>query len=122
MRRGHEGAVIAGVRPTDLVPAGPDVDPGLPRLRATLEVVERLGAESHVIFPVDASRLEGEAAGAADEATEEREATLLADDRRARFTARVAGRGHLEPGATVEFAIDPETVHLFDPATGAALR
>jgi multiple sugar transport system ATP-binding protein len=122
-RRGrHQGAVIAGVRPTDLVPAGPDVDPGLPRLRATLEVVERLGAESHVIFPVDASRLEGEAAGAADEATEEREATLLADDRRARFTARVAGRGHLEPGATVEFAIDPETVHLFDPVTGAALR
>jgi multiple sugar transport system ATP-binding protein len=114
--------VIAGVRPTDLTPAGADVDPALPRLKATLEVVERLGAESHVIFPVDAPRLEGEAAGAADEATEEREATLLADDRRARFTARVAGRGHLEPGASVEFAIHPETVHLFDPATGAALR
>ena len=55
-RRGSavDGTVIAGVRPADLLLAGPDVDPALPRLRATLEVVERLGSESHVIFPVEA--------------------------------------------------------------------
>jgi multiple sugar transport system ATP-binding protein len=117
-----DGSVIAGVRPADLLIAGPDVDPGLPRLRASLEVVERLGSESHVIFPVDAPALTGEAAIAADEATEEGDATLLAGDTRTRFTARVEGRRRLAPGETAEFAIDPATVHLFDPETGRALR
>jgi multiple sugar transport system ATP-binding protein len=117
-----DGTVIAGVRPSDLLLAGPDVDPGLPRLRATLEVVERLGSESHVIFPVDAPALTGEAAVAADEATEEGDATLLAGDTRTRFTARVEGRRRLAPGETAEFAIDPATVHLFDPETGLTLR
>jgi multiple sugar transport system ATP-binding protein len=117
----HEGDVIVGVRPTDLPMSGPELDAGLPRLRATLEVVERLGAESHVIFPVDAQRLSGEAAAAADEATEEGDATLLAEDSRARFIARVEGRRRFEPGETVEFVIDPGTLHLFDPVSGRAL-
>ena len=117
-----DGTVVAGVRPSDLLLAGPDVDPGLPRLRATLEVVERLGSESHVIFPVEAPALTGEAAVAADEATEEGDATLLAGDTRTRFTARVEGRRRLAPGETAEFAIDPATVHLFDPETGLTLR
>jgi multiple sugar transport system ATP-binding protein len=116
------GPVIAGVRPADLLLAGPDVDPALPRLRVTLEVVERLGSESHVIFPVDAQALTGEAAVAADEATEEGDATLLAGDTRTRFTARIEGRRRLTPGETAEFAIDPATVHLFDPETGLTLR
>jgi multiple sugar transport system ATP-binding protein len=117
-----DGPVIAGIRPSDLLLAGPDVDPGLPRLTATLEVVERLGSESHAIFPVDAPGLTGEAAVAADEATEERDATLLAGDTRTRFTARIEGRRRLAPGDVAEFAIDAATVHLFDPETGLALR
>ena len=118
----HEGAVIAGVRPTDLKPAAEDTDPQLPRLRAELEVVERLGTESHLIFPVDAPKPAGETAAAAQEATEDADATLLAADDRARFTARVEGRGRFAPGETVEFTVPPEAVHLFDPASGAALR
>jgi multiple sugar transport system ATP-binding protein len=118
----REGPVIAGVRPTDLKPAGPDVDPGVPRLRAELEVVERLGTESHLIFPVDAPKLGGEAAAAADEATEDSDATLLAADNRARFTARVEGRRRFTAGEAVEFTVPPDALHLFDPATGEALR
>jgi multiple sugar transport system ATP-binding protein len=118
----HEGPVIAGVRPNDLKPAGPDSDPGLPRLRAELEVVERLGTESHLIFPVDAQKLRGEAAAAADEATEDADATLLAADNRARFTARVEGRRRFTAGEAVEFTVPPDAVHLFDPETGEALR
>jgi multiple sugar transport system ATP-binding protein len=117
----HEGAVIAGLRPTDLKPAGPDADPGLPRLRAELEVVERLGAESHLIFPVDAPKLSGAAAAAADEATEDSDATLLAADNRARFTARVEGRRRFAAGEAVEFTVPPDALHLFDPETGDAL-
>jgi multiple sugar transport system ATP-binding protein len=117
-----EGPVIAGIRPAHLALAGPDADPGLPRLTATLEVVERLGTECNVIFPVDADALTGEAASAADEATEEADATLLAGDRRARFVARVEGRRRLEVGETVEFVIDPAAIHLFDPDSGDAIR
>ena len=86
----HEGPVIAGVRPTDL--AARTATRAARRCARELEVVERLGSESHVIFPVDAQSRRGEAAAAADEATEDGDATLLADDDRARFTARVAGR------------------------------
>jgi multiple sugar transport system ATP-binding protein len=118
----HQGPVIAGVRPSDLKPAGPDSDPGLPRLRAELEVVERLGTESHLIFPVDAEKLGGEAAAAADEATEDADATLLAADNRARFTARVEGRRRFAAGEAVEFTVPPDAIHLFDPETGEALR
>jgi multiple sugar transport system ATP-binding protein len=118
----HDGPVIAGVRPTDLKPAGPEAAPGLPRLRAELEVVERLGTESHLIFAVDAPKLAGEAATAADEATEDSDATLLAADNRARFTARVEGRRRFNPGEPVEFTVPPDALHLFDSASGEALR
>ena len=114
----HEGPVVAGVRPTDLRPD----DDGAPKLRAELEVVERLGSESHVIFAVDAPKPGGAAAAAADEATEESEATLLAGDDRARFTAVVPGRRRFSPGEVVELSVPPEAVHLFDPETGEALR
>ena len=117
-----DGEVIAGVRPPDLSPADGQAEAGLPRLRATLEVVERLGSESHVIFAVDAQRLTGEAAAAADEATEEGDATLLAEDERARFTAQIPGRRRFAAGETVEFLLRPDTMHLFDPVSGAALR
>jgi multiple sugar transport system ATP-binding protein len=113
------GDVIVGVRPTDLLVGG---DGELPRLRAKLEVVERLGAESHVIFPVDSARLSGAAAAAADEATEERDATLLAEDQRARFIARIEGRKRFSAGDAVEFGVQPDTLHLFDPESGLALR
>jgi ABC-type sugar transport system ATPase subunit len=61
-RSGSDGSVVAGVQPADLALAGPATDPGAPRLRATLEVVERLGSESHVILPVEAPALTREAA------------------------------------------------------------
>jgi multiple sugar transport system ATP-binding protein len=118
-----DGPVVAGVRPTDLVPVdGNGADPSLPRLRGKLEVVERLGTESHLIFPVSAPRIGGEAAEAAAEATETGDATLLAVDDQARFIARVEGRRRFEPGQEIEFTIPPDAVHLFDAQSGEALR
>ena len=114
-----DGEVIAGIRPTDLL-AEPEGD--TPRLRAQLEVVERLGSESHLIFPVDAAKPGGQAAAATVEANENDEATLLADDDRARFTAVVPGRRRFTPGEVVELGVTAAAVHLFDPATGDALR
>jgi multiple sugar transport system ATP-binding protein len=117
------GDVVVGVRPSDLLPVGAGVDGSLPTLRAELEVVERLGAESHVIFPVDSPPLSDAAAEAAQEAQADGdEATLLADDRRARMTARIEGRRRLAEGDVLELAVDPATIHLFDPVSGAALK
>jgi multiple sugar transport system ATP-binding protein len=115
------GRVIAGIRPQDMRPDGPE-DAGAPRLRAELEVVERLGAESHVIFAVDAQKPAGEAAAAADEATEESDATLLAADNRARFTASIPGRRRFATGEVLDLIVPPEAVYLFDPETGTTLR
>ena len=56
------------------------------------------------------------------EANEHDEATLLADDDRARFTAVVPGRRRFTVGDVVELGVTAEAVHLFDPGTGAALR
>ncbi len=85
-------------------------------------MVERLGSESHVIFPVDAPRLAGAAAAAADEATEESEATLLAGGpARASPPGSRAGAGS-RPARRSSSPCAPTPLHLFDPESGAALR
>ena len=116
------GRVIAGIRPQDLRPVEAADADDAPRLRAELEVVERLGSESHVIFAVDAEKPAGEAAVAADEAAEGGDAALLAADSRARFTAAIPGRRRFAHGEVVELVVPPEALLLFDPQTGAALR
>ena len=80
--------VILGMRPTDFEHAA-GADPSLPRMRVKADVVEELGAETHIIFAVDAPRVSAEAVRAA---TEDEDGTLFADDQRAQFTARVDGR------------------------------
>ena len=50
------------------------------------------------------------------------EGRLLADDRRARFTARIPGRPPASAGSAVELAIDPSQLHLFDRESGRALE
>ena len=113
----HQGAVIAGVRPTDLVATegdGPRPARGARGGRAAREREPR-------DLPRRRAAPTGEAAAAADEATEDGDATLLAADDRARFTAVVPGRTRLSVGDVLELRVAPETVHLFDPESGAAL-
>jgi multiple sugar transport system ATP-binding protein len=113
--------VILGVRPTDLVPAN-----GRTGVAATISaeasLVEELGSERHVVFLVDAPRLETEATRAAAHGSSEDEGTLFADERRSVFTAVLPGREDVQAGDRLLLAIDPTTVHLFDPDSGIALR
>jgi multiple sugar transport system ATP-binding protein len=111
--------VVLGIRPTDFQDGA--TANGLPRLHVRAEVVEDLGSEAHVIFTVDAPRVVAEAVRAATDARAGDDA-LLADDTRARFTARLDGQREIAPGAQVELAVDPQRLHLFDAATGAVLR
>src|SRR5204862_3365961 len=90
---GDRREVVLGIRPTSFAVADARCDPSWPRIAADIDVVERLGAESNLLFTVDAppvlSDAVREAIGGESGSDEGR---LLADDRRARFTARINGR------------------------------
>ena len=113
--------VILGIRPTDFELVTPASDPGQPRMRVAVDVVEKLGSESHLIFAVDAPRVSTDAVQAARDAEGADEGVLLADDQRSEFTARIDGRHAVEPGATVELAVDHRALHAFDVESGLAL-
>jgi multiple sugar transport system ATP-binding protein len=100
--------VVVGIRPHDLALVGPGTDEQLARVPATVEVVERLGTETHLIFAVNAAR-EGD------------EGVLLAADDRAMFTAVVDPRTPVAAGDTVQLALDPAALHAFDPDSEQAL-
>jgi multiple sugar transport system ATP-binding protein len=116
----RDGRVIVGIRPTDFA-HGDTADPALPRLTVQAEVVEDLGSERHLIFPLDAPRVVAEAVRAAVETTADDEGALFADDQRALFTARIDAELPVRPGSTVPLAVDTRHMHFFDPATGAVL-
>ena len=116
---GVERDVILGIRPTDFE-HGSLGDPSQPRMRLEPDVVEDLGAESHVIFTIDAPRVSAEAVLAAADLSGDDEGKLFADDR-AVFTACLDTRVELRSGRELEVAVDSARFHFFDPATGLAL-
>ena len=116
----RDGRVIVGIRPTDFADAR-SADPSFPRLTVRAEVVEDLGSETHLLFPVDAPRVIAEAVRAAVEDADD-DGALFADDQRALFTARIDGERPVAPGSRIELAVDTRRLHFFDPATGDVLR
>jgi multiple sugar transport system ATP-binding protein len=118
-----DGRIVLGVRPHDLELAGEGAAPELPTLDARVEVVERLGTETHIVFAVDAPRVEAdelrEALDQGDDATAAN--VLLGDDARAQFTATVDPRARVSQHETVRIAIDPHRLHAFDCRSGAVL-
>src|SRR4051794_25381981 len=117
---GAHRTVILGVRPTDL--RHPEEAPaGLPRIRVRPDVVEELGGLSNLLFPLEVPRVQTDATRAAIDATGGEDATLLADDVRARFCASIDGRREVALGEEIELAVDHQYLHFFDPASGVAI-
>jgi multiple sugar transport system ATP-binding protein len=110
------GEVILGIRPESFQDAA-FADPSLPQLDAEVAVLEDLGADAHVLFTVDAPRVDAEELR---EAREDEDAVLLAAAGTV-FTARVDPRSDAAPGRAIRLAVDPSGFHYFDPATGARL-
>jgi multiple sugar transport system ATP-binding protein len=110
------GHVIAGIRP-EAFEDGAFAEPSLPRMDVKVEVVEELGADTHVLFSVVAPRVEvsdvGVAAGEDDVRLTAVEGSL--------FTARVGPGTSAKPGTTLRLAVDPSRFHYFDPETGLRL-
>jgi multiple sugar transport system ATP-binding protein len=115
----YEGrTVILGIRPSDLADAGLGRAGGASILEVEPEVVEDLGTEIHVIFPVDAPPA----------ATEEIVAVLEDDvasvpdgGTTATFTASLDPRSRAAAGRPLRIALDPAAFHFFDPDSGSAI-
>jgi multiple sugar transport system ATP-binding protein len=110
----RHGRFVVGIRPEAFQDAA-FADPSLPQIDVAVEVVEELGAETHVIFPVDAAPVDVSGAREADE--EE----VLIGEARTHFTARVDPQTSARPGRPLRLAVDPSRFHYFDPETGARL-
>ena len=89
----------------------------LPTIEVDVLVVEELGSESHVIFPIDAAPVDADSVRAATD--EGDQAILVADDRRSRFTAAVDERLQRAARDADEAGLDPARFHFFDVESGA---
>jgi multiple sugar transport system ATP-binding protein len=114
----EDGRVIVGIRPE----AFEDVEfaqGDLPQIEVQAEVLEELGSDAYVFFPVAAHQVIIEDA-LTDNA--EDEASLLADTKdRALFAARVDPRTKAHVGQSLRLSVDPSRLYFFSPATGESL-
>jgi multiple sugar transport system ATP-binding protein len=111
--RGAFDHVVLGIRPEsfeDLAAARP----GGAQIEVTPVVVEELGSDAHVFFPVEATKV------AVETAQQTEDASLLAEDQ-ALFSARIDPRTRARVGERLRLAVDPARFHFFDRETGASL-
>jgi multiple sugar transport system ATP-binding protein len=116
-RRRPQGApakVILGIRPEAFEETGSGT--GSSTIEVTPAVVEELGSEAHVFFPVDAPPVTAEIL----EASESEEATLLPDSK-ALFAARLGAETRARVGVALELAVNPARLHFFETQSGARL-
>jgi multiple sugar transport system ATP-binding protein len=113
---GAPARVVVGIRPEAFEDAAL-ADGSLPQVEVAVDVVEDLGPDTHVLFPIDAPPVDvGDVRAAAGD-----EDTLLHDDR-ALFTARVDPETSARAGRTMRLAVDPARFHFFDPESGLRLQ
>jgi multiple sugar transport system ATP-binding protein len=108
--------VIVGIRPEDFEDSSLG-DATLPQFDATVAVLEELGPDAHIIFPIAAPRVEAEELRAAADHEDE---GLLAEEY-ALFNARVDPRTRARVGDRIRLTIDPARLHFFSRETGEAL-
>ena len=110
--------VILGFRPSDLALAPDDAPAGPATLEVRADVVEDLGGESLVIFPIDAPPVSIDATSHAGAGTDEH---LLAEHHRSTLIARISGRQTVRPRQLIRLEVDTRYLHFFDPRTGQAI-
>jgi len=123
-RIGGRTRVVVGMRPADFGLRAVDVQSHedgpshrVTRLSVLAEIVEHLGSEQLLVFPVDAPRFHvGPVAASADD-----EETLLAEPAKSRFTARLDMRREVRHDEQVDLYFDLDRLYLFDPEDGVAL-
>ena len=107
--------VVIGIRPEAFQDAAL-TDAALPRIEVPVDVVEDLGPDTHVIFPIEAPPVDvGDVRAAAGD-----DDVLMPIDR-ALFTARIAPESSARAGRVLRLAVDPARFHFFDPDSGLRL-
>jgi multiple sugar transport system ATP-binding protein len=107
--------IVLGIRPESFEDAS-FAAPSLPQLDVEVAVLEDLGSDAHVLFPVDATPVHTE-----ELRRDSEEETLIVGDG-AVFTARVDAATQARPGASMRLAVDPAGFHYFDRETGENRR
>ncbi len=108
-------SVVLGVRPESFEDAAFS-SAGLPGFDVEVAVVEELGSDAHVFFPVAAPLVTPDAL----EDEGEDGAPLVATEV-ALLNARVDPRTAARVGSTLRLVVDPARFHFFDPETGLSL-
>jgi len=111
----ERGAVVLGIRPEsfeDVAFATSD----LPLLEVDVVVLEELGSDAHLYFPVRAESVTPPAVEAEGE-----DSTQLVPEAGALLNARVDPRTAARPGHRIALTVDPARFHFFDPVSGASL-
>jgi multiple sugar transport system ATP-binding protein len=109
--KGAPAKVILGIRPEAFEEA---FAPELPTLTVIPSVVEELGSEAHVFFPVEAEPV-------ISEVLEKDEETTLLPESKALFAARIDPGTPAVVGRPLELAVNPARLHFFDAETGLSL-
>jgi multiple sugar transport system ATP-binding protein len=112
------GRVILGIRP-EAFEDDAFAPADLPRVDVTVRVLEELGSDAYVFFPVEADAVVVEDAQSADE---DEDATLLAEHQGMRFAARVDPRTRARVGDRIRLAVDPSRFYFFSPDSGERLQ
>ncbi len=110
----RSGRVVLGIRPESFEDAAL-AQPGKPTLEVDLRVVEELGSDVLVLFPVAAPAITAESLETFAEAN------LLLEESESLFTARIDSLTAGKPGGRLTLAVDPTRFHFFDPSTGDSL-
>jgi multiple sugar transport system ATP-binding protein len=111
---GGDTRLVLGIRPEAFADAA-FAGSGLPTMEARVDVLEDVGADAYVHFPVNAPQLTAESLERSDD-----QATILVESS-SLFTARVDPRTSARSGSSIVLAVDPARFHFFDAQTGASL-
>jgi multiple sugar transport system ATP-binding protein len=116
----RQGDVVLGVRPSAFTEVGAA---GLPTMEVDVSMVEELGSEVHLLFPVKAPAVTSDEALAATSDSGDRSGAspLLADEGSTQFTAIVDANTTATSGSRVSLCVDPAEFYFFDPVTGLSL-
>ncbi|MGH2850286.1 MAG: ABC transporter ATP-binding protein [Solirubrobacteraceae bacterium] len=112
-----DDAIIVGIRPEDLTPAGPDGQV----LAVDVELVEALGNEQLVHFSIDATRYRDPAGEPVGGEGGDEVASEIGGAAAGTGVARVDPRLTVAMGAHLRLAVDVDRLHFFDRGSGTAL-
>jgi multiple sugar transport system ATP-binding protein len=121
--RSYEGrSVILGLRPEDIADA--EIATGTPgdqRITARLQLVETLGSDVVVHFPVHAPQVQTKTATERHLDEEVDALELDEDSGTTTFVARISPRTRARIQQPLELFVDTARAHAFDPETGLSL-